>query len=48
MSCESNYVVNLLECLLCEIQYVGESDTHFHIRLNTHRKYIKNPHAIEA
>ena len=41
-------VIYLLECLLCKIQYVGKSETPFHIRLNNHRKDIKNPHAIEA
>ena len=48
ISCKSNYVIHLLECLLCKIQYVGKSETPFHIRLNNHRKDIKNSHAIEA
>ena len=48
VSCKSNYVIYLLECLLCKIQYVGKSETPFHIRLNNHRKDIKNPNAIEA
>ena len=48
VSCKSNYVIYLLQCLLCKIEYVGKSETPFHIRLNNHRKDIKNPHAIEA
>ena len=41
-------MIYLLECLLCKIQYVGKSETPFHIKLNNHRKDIKNPHAIET
>ena len=48
VSCKSNYVNYLLECLPCKIQYVGKPETPFHIRLNNHRKNIKNPHAIKA
>ena len=46
--CKSYYVIYLLECLLCKIQYVRMSETPFHIRLNNHRKDIKNPDTIEA
>ena len=48
VSCKSNYVIFLLECLLCKIKYVRKSKTPFHTRLNNHRKDIKNPNAIEA
>ena len=48
VSCKSNYVIYLFECLPCKIQYVGKPETPFHIRLNNHRKNIKNPHAIKA
>ena len=48
ISCKSSYVINLLECLLCRIQYVGQSETPFCIRLNNHRKNVKKPNAIEA
>ena len=47
VSCKSNYVIYLLECLRCKIQYVGKSETSFHIRLNNHRKDIKSPNTIE-
>ena len=35
---KSNYVIYLLECLLCKIQYIRNSETAFHIRLNNHIK----------
>ena len=48
VTCHSNYVIYLLECIMCKIQYVGKSETSFNIRLNNHRKDIKKPNAIEA
>ena len=48
VTCHSNYVVYLLECIMCKIKYVGKSETSFNIRLNNHRKDIKKPNAIEA
>ena len=48
ISCKINYVIYLLECLSCEIQYVGKSETPFYIRLNNHWKDIKNLHTIKA
>ena len=48
VSCKINYVIYLLECLLCKIQYIIKSETPFHIRLNNHRKYIKNPNTVKA
>ena len=36
----SNYVINLPECIMCKIQYVGKSEISFNFRLS-------NP-AIEA
>ena len=33
---------------MCKIQYVGKSETSFNIRLNNHRKDIKEPNALEA
>ena len=47
VTCHSNYVIYLLECIMCKIQYVGKSETSFNIRLNNHRKDIKKPNAIE-
>ena len=33
-----NYVIYLLECVMCNIQYAGRSERLFNIRLNNHRK----------
>ena len=40
--CHSNYVIYLLECVMCKIQkYVGKSETSFKIRLNNRWKDMK-------
>ena len=36
-NCRSDYVVYLLECRKCKIQYVGKTETPFNVRLNNHR-----------
>ena len=46
--CHSNYVIYLLECVMCKIQYVENSQTSFNIRLNNHRKDMKISSAVEA
>ena len=46
VTCNSNYVIYLLECIMCKIQYVGKSETSLNIRINNHRKDIKKPNAI--
>ena len=45
-TCKSNFIIYLLECELCKIQYVGKAETVFNIRLNNHRKDVKGPRAI--
>ena len=45
-TCKSNFTISLLECELCKIQYVGKAETAFNIRLNNHRKDVKDPKAI--
>ena len=42
VNCKSNFVVYLLECSLCQIQYVGKSEWPFHIRLNNYRHRINS------
>ena len=37
-----------MEYILCKIQYVRKSETHFNLRLNNHRKDVNNPKAISA
>ena len=41
VTCHSVCVIYLLERIMCKIQYVGKPET-FNIRLNNHRKDIKN------
>ena len=48
ITCESQCIIYLLECILCNRQYVGKSETSFNIRLNNHRKDVSNPKAIPA
>ena len=51
VNCKSNFIIYLLECTLCKLQYVGKSETPFNLRLNNHRKDVKdinNSKAIPA
>ena len=48
LTCKSQYVIYLMECILCKIQYVRKSETPFNLRLNIHRKDVNNPKAITA
>ena len=45
VNCKSEYVIYLMECALCNKQYVRKVETVFNIRLKNHRKYTKNPKA---
>ena len=48
LNCKSTYVIYLMECTKCKLQYVGEAETGFNIRLNKHRKDVWKPDAIPA
>ena len=48
LNCTSKYVIYLLECTKCKIQYVGKAETEFNIRLNNHRKDLWKPDAVLA
>ena len=48
VNCTSEYVIYLMECILCSKQYVGKAETAFNIRLNNHRKDVKKANAILA
>ena len=41
VKCASSYVICLMECILCNKQYVSKAETSFNIRLNNHRKDVK-------
>ena len=46
LNCQSEYVIYLLECILCKIQYVGKAETACNLRLNNHRKDTKKSNSI--
>ena len=48
INCKRTFLIYLLECNTCNIQYVGKSETTFNIRLNDHRKDVKDPNALPA
>ena len=48
VNCKSEYIIYLMECMLCNKQYVGKAETAFNIRLDNHRKDTKDPNAILA
>ena len=35
-----------MECAICKLQYLGKNETPFKIRLNNHKKDVKDPKAI--
>ena len=47
-NCKTEYAIYLMECIICNLQYDGKSETPFNIRLNNHRKNVKDPKAILA
>ena len=48
INCKSTFLIYLLECNICNIQYLGKSETTFNIRFNNHRKDVKDPNALPA
>ena len=36
VTCHSNYVIYLLECIMCKIQYVAKSEKSLNVKLNNH------------
>lgn len=42
-NCKSSFVIYVLECTKCNIQYVGKAETQFSLWLNNHRKDATNP-----
>lgn len=41
--CRSNFLIYLLQCTLCKMQYIGRRKTAFNIRLNNHHTDAQNP-----
>ena len=46
IKCKCQWIIYLLECILCNLQSVGKSETSFDIRLNNLWKDVSNPKAI--
>ena len=43
ITCTSQCIIYLLECIPCNLQHIGKSETSFSIRLNNRRKDMRNP-----
>lgn len=39
LSCDSSNVIYLLQCSVCDMQYVGQTETAFRLRFNNHRAH---------
>ena len=48
LTCKSENLIYLLQCSICQLQYVGKSETLFNVRLNNHRKDAKSQVSILA
>ena len=48
ITCKSQWIIYLQECILCNIQHIGKSETSLNIRLNNHQKDVSNPKATPA
>ena len=42
------WIIFLLECILCNLQYLGKSETSLNVRLNNNWKDLNHPKAIPA
>ena len=48
LTCKSRYIIYVMECVLCNLQYVGKSEWPMDIRLNNHRNDVRREDAIPA
>ena len=48
VSCKSKFIIYLLECILCKIQYIGKSEWAMNIRINKHRNNVFREEAINV
>ena len=46
LTCKSQHLIYLLQCAKCNLQYIGKSEWPMNIRINNHRKDVKNPQSI--
>ena len=42
LTCDSSNVIYLLQCEVCKMQYVGQTETAFRLRFNNHRAHAKS------
>ena len=42
VDCQSSWVIYIIECNICRLQYIGKSETGFNLLLNNHRDHTKN------
>ena len=48
VTCKSKFIIYLLECILCGIQYIGKSEWPMNIRINKHRNDVFREEAIHV
>ena len=48
VNCKSQWVIYLMECIICQIQYVGKSEWPMNIRVNKHRYDANQPDSIDV
>ena len=48
LNCKSKFIIYLIECALCKIQYVGKAETAFKISLSNHREDVNNSKSLPA
>ena len=41
LDCQSSWVIYIIQCIKCKLQYVGKSEKNLNIRLSNHRNHIK-------
>ena len=42
VDCQSSWIIYIIECNICKLQYIGKSETAFNLRLNNHRNHINH------
>lgn len=48
VNCKSTFVIYIMECSRCKLQYIGKSEFPMNIRINNHRKDAHRPDGLPA
>ena len=48
LTCQTNNIIYCIECNLCSMQYIGESDRSLKERFSEHKGYVNNSHLNQA